>query len=183
MGWSKRCAASLVLSVFQLFPADVRADVPSIDDAIAAARAAEKALVVEFHADWCEPCRLFAHDILPTAEVRAALERVIFVRYDLERGAGVEAAERFGVVDVPTFLVIDHTGQVRAHQGGLGGSDTAWFVRFLEGAESLAVDDAQIARILVESPDDPRELLRAARWYRSRGDHTRAIECWPTFEE
>src|SRR5690349_17188836 len=77
---------------------------PAIDDAIAAAAKANKALVLEFGATWCGPCKQFEKDVLPDSYVQTVLKDVMFVRYDVDVSPGIEAAAKYEVEAYPTFL-------------------------------------------------------------------------------
>jgi thioredoxin-like negative regulator of GroEL len=141
-------------------------EVPTVDDAIARARATGKPLILEFWTEWCKPCKEFERDVLPLPEVQKALEDVTFVRYDAESGNGVAAAKRYGIDSFPNFLAIDENGLAVLKQGGMGGPDH--FMDFLgRAAGQLATEDA-LKTQLQKAPNDARLLLRAARWYQAR---------------
>ena len=92
---------------------------PPLDDAVAEAATQGKTLVVEIGTAWCGPCKRFAAKILPGAAVADAREEVVFVRYDAEKGNGVEAGARLAVDSYPTFLVLDGKGRVRRRLSGV----------------------------------------------------------------
>ena len=82
--------------------------------AIARAHDAQKPLVVELGAPWCQPCRELAKHVLPDPRVVAALRDVTFVQYETQTARGGEVAEHLGISALPSFIVFDASGAVRA---------------------------------------------------------------------
>jgi thiol:disulfide interchange protein len=91
---------------------------PWLDYAIDEAREAHCPLVVEFYAEWCKPCRVFAESVLPNPRVQAALQGVVFIRYDIDTATGKNAMKRCQVRGVPSVVGIDHPGFVRVRKTG-----------------------------------------------------------------
>jgi thiol:disulfide interchange protein len=86
--------------------------------AVEEANAAHQPLVVELGATWCKPCRVFETKVLPDPRVQAALRGITFVRYDIDTGAGRDAARRIGTNVVPVVAGIDRDGVVRVFKKG-----------------------------------------------------------------
>ncbi len=78
----------------------------------------KKPLIVEFYATWCGPCKHFEAHILPDPRVQAALADVMFVRYDVGTPTGQDAFARCHASAMPTFVGIDHDGNVRLFKAG-----------------------------------------------------------------
>jgi thiol:disulfide interchange protein DsbD len=91
---------------------------PWLGIAIDEAKDADKPLVVEFYAEWCKPCHLFADSVLPDPRVQVALRDVMFLRYDIDTTTGRDAMRRCRVRGVPTVVGIDHAGFVRVKKTG-----------------------------------------------------------------
>lgn len=80
----------------------------SYKEAIAAAKAENKLVFIDFYTEWCGPCRMMANDVFPQKEVGDFMnERFVSVKIDAEKGEGVELANRYQVKAYPTFIGID----------------------------------------------------------------------------
>ncbi len=84
----------------------------SFDALTAEAKANHTPLVVDVFTTWCKPCAMLEKTVFANPKVVEALSKARFVRYDAERGAGVEVAERFAINSYPTILVLTADGTV-----------------------------------------------------------------------
>jgi thiol:disulfide interchange protein len=91
---------------------------PWLEFAIDEAKQTHRPLVVEFYAAWCKPCHVFAESVLPDPRVQAALQNVLFVRYDIDSPTGKNAMRRCQVRGIPSVVGIDHKGFVRLRKTG-----------------------------------------------------------------
>ena len=92
----------------------------SFAEGVAAAKAENKLVFIDFYTEWCGPCRMMANNIFPQKAVGDYFnEKFVCLKIDAEKGEGVELAKRFKVTAYPTFIVLDAHGihlHHRAHR-------------------------------------------------------------------
>ena len=72
---------------------------------------------LDFHAKWCAPCRVLERTVLAEQHVQKALNSYRVLKVDTD--ASPEAAQYFGVVGLPTLIVLDARGRERFRHLGL----------------------------------------------------------------
>lgn len=100
--------------------------------ALAAARASNKKLLVQFTLPHCPPCIFMDRAVLGTKAVRSALDGFIPVRIDA--ATQPEIAHRFEVIGTPTFAIVDPNGTVLEQREGYQSVEE--FVAFLGGTSA-----------------------------------------------
>jgi thiol:disulfide interchange protein DsbD len=93
-----------------------------LEASLGAARAEHRPVLVSFHADWCSVCTRLDRRTLRHPDVAAELDRFVRVRVDVsERGPRSEALMgRFGVVALPTLVLVDSRGVALPEQSPVG---------------------------------------------------------------
>jgi protein disulfide-isomerase len=95
--------------------------------ALLEAQRTDKAVLVDFSADWCPPCIVMKHDVWPDDAVEHTVSQsYVPLLIDVDRDSTVTG--RYGVHGIPTILVLDATGQVIRRGSFLSASG---MVRFL----------------------------------------------------
>jgi thioredoxin len=84
-----------------------------------------KPVVVDFYADWCGPCKMFAPIFEKTAEKYS--DDVEFKKVDVEKMA--DDASKFGVMSIPTIVIFKGGEEVSRHTGFMNEAD---FLRWVE---------------------------------------------------
>jgi thioredoxin 2 len=78
-------------------------------------RDAEVPLIVDFHADWCGPCRVMAPILDDLARER--MGRVLVTKLDTDRNP--ETTARFAITGIPTLIVFAGGGEVAREVGAV----------------------------------------------------------------
>lgn len=73
----------------------------------------DRPVVVDFYADWCVPCRQLGPEMEALSEQWEG--RVRFAKLDVDRAP--ELAQQYGVLSIPTVLLIEE-GKVKARTTG-----------------------------------------------------------------
>ena len=82
--------------------------------------------VIDFHADWCGPCKIMEPILKDTSE---RTEGVKFARVDVDKEGGL--AERFQVMSIPTLIFFKGKDQVDRFTGVLNKDELAKRVKAL----------------------------------------------------
>lgn len=85
----------------------------------------EKPVLVQFHAEWCAPCKALAPTIDYVGDVMA--DRATILKVDIDRNKDI--AEAFGIQSVPALLLFKK-GEVLWHN--VGSIDKIGLLKVLE---------------------------------------------------
>ena len=69
--------------------------------------AAKETVLIDFYADWCGPCRMLAPTI---EEIAAEREDILVGKINVDDAPAL--AEKYGVMSIPTVLVIKNGDEV-----------------------------------------------------------------------
>ena len=87
---------------------------------------------------------MFAREVDESAAIAEALNHVVMVQVDCEKGEGPEIAKKYGVSGYPTFVVVNADGEITDSTIGYGG-DEAWAAFAKASAEDRRTIEAKTA--------------------------------------
>lgn len=98
------------------------------------AKEGAKLIFVDAYTTWCGPCKWMAKNVFTNPEVAAFYNgNFICLKLDMEKGEGLEFAQKFDINSYPTFVFIDAEGN-RVHQT-CGKKDASEFIK--DGKDAL----------------------------------------------
>ena len=77
------------------------------EEAFARVLAAKETVLIDFYADWCGPCRMLAPTLEEIADER---EDILVGKINVDDAPAL--AEKYGVMSIPTLLVIKNGKEV-----------------------------------------------------------------------
>lgn len=115
---------------------------------------ADKVIFMDAYTTWCGPCKWLAANVFTDEAVGAFMnEHFINVKFDMEKGEGIELAETYGVLAYPTLLFINGNGELVHRICGAKPAEG-----FLEDAKQVVQgDDLLIGKqkAYEATPEDP----------------------------
>jgi thioredoxin-related protein len=89
------------------------------DDILAKAKTENKLIFMDAYTTWCGPCKKMTREVFPQKIVGDYYnDHFINVKMDMEKGEGVELAQRYSVQAYPTLLFISFDGSLVHRKAG-----------------------------------------------------------------
>lgn len=96
-------------------------------EALEKAKAENKLVFMDCYTSWCGPCKMMTNEVFPQKEAGDYFNPLfVCVKFDMEKGEGVDLAKQFNVRAYPTFLIIRPDGTVQHRI--VGGGDLQGFI-------------------------------------------------------
>lgn len=103
-------------------------------EALEKAKMGNKLIFMDCYTSWCGPCQIMTNKVFPQKEAGDYFnERFICVKFDMEKGEGVNLAKQFNVRVYPTFLII-RSDNIVQHRLVSGSSLQEFIARVENGA-------------------------------------------------
>lgn len=115
------CAVFLVPALAPLWAAAPTAWEKDLGEALAAAKAAGKPVLVDFGAAWCGWCKKMDAETFTDPGVADLMGRFVCVKVDAD--ARKDLVKQYGVKGLPTILLLDAEGQVVRKVSGFLGAE------------------------------------------------------------
>lgn len=105
----------------------------SLTEAKAKAKKENKYIFIDCFTTWCGPCKKMSKTTFMDKEVGEYYNKnFICMKIDMENGEGLKVASNYGINAYPTYLFLDHKGDVK-HKD-LGFIDASRFIKVGETA-------------------------------------------------
>lgn len=116
-----------VFSGLQTFAQGVNFEELTLQEAIAKAKAENKLVFLDGYTTWCGPCKHMTENIFPQKEAGDFFnEHFVNVKFDMEKGEGIDIKNNFKVKAFPTFLILNADGEEQYRI--VGGGDVKGFI-------------------------------------------------------
>lgn len=148
--------------------------VKSYDEALKAAAASKKVVMIDFFTDWCVWCKRLDQDTYSDKQVAEfAAQKLVPLKLDAEK-EGAELAKKNNVSGYPTILFLSGQGEVVGRIGGYMKPEPflAEVKKILATAEELP----EILATLKSNPDDGPANAKFVKFAAMRGDNDAAVK-------
>ena len=96
----------------------------TLKEALAKAGKENKLVFVDVYAVWCGPCQYMAGKVFPQKAVGDYFNaNFVNIKFDAEKGEGIDIARQYGVTGYPTFLLLNDEGYELGRIVGGGTAD------------------------------------------------------------
>jgi thiol:disulfide interchange protein DsbD len=111
-----------------------------LDQAIRAAQAGGKTVMLDFYADWCVSCKEMERDTFPVAAVQSALANTVLLQADVTANDDVDQAlmQRFGILGPPSILFFGRDGNEKTDYRVVGFKPADEFASHIQQAFGAA---------------------------------------------
>jgi thioredoxin-related protein len=130
-------------------------------EALAKAKKEKKLVMLDAYASWCGPCKWMAKNIFPQKEVGEFFNKnFVCIKIDMEKGEGIELANKYNVKAYPTFIFTDADGNL-VHQscGGQEGPD------FIETGKKALNPKTRTTSLKKAFDADPKNAENARKFF------------------
>ncbi len=168
--------AMMVLFVLASFSATAVAEGPFVDmsyaDACAAAKKADKLVLIDFYTTWCKPCKMLDQTTFKDdAVVKALKEKTIALKVDAEKQPALQ--KQFAVTAYPTIVIIKPDGTVIDRI--VGYRDAKTFLSEFDAALSGKDAVARAREAAAKSNNDPMARMRVGDELARQGKNEEAL--------
>ncbi|WP_167030559.1 thioredoxin family protein [Chryseobacterium sp. Tr-659] len=117
-------AGSILLILLSLFMfgqenKGIRFEEKSFQALLDMAKKENKLIFIDAYTVWCAPCKLMSKNIFPLTSVGDYYNsRFINAKFDMEKGDGINIAQKYNIKSFPTYLFLDGDGNVIHLAGG-----------------------------------------------------------------
>ena len=136
-----------------------------LDASIVSAKQSGRPIVVDFWADWCEPCKVMEERLWKTPDGRSLASKFIFVRLDFDKAT--PAVRKYHVVSVPTVVITDPWGNQLSRVSGFSGP--APYIRSMKSIPANLKPLDAVNDVLSKDGKNVDALRSAARFYYEAG--------------
>ena len=151
----------------------------TVAEALAAARAENRLVLVAVEATWCPSCRQLERNVFERAASRLPQDRLLGAKVDFDTPEGQAFVQRYRVVGLPTTVVLDPDGGEKGRVEGFDddpehdgvGDYVAGIRRAMEGADDLA----GLVRRQQAAPADPKIAAETGAAQLAHGNETEGI--------
>ena len=134
--------------------------------------ARNQAILIDFYAPWCGPCKALDGMVYNDPAVIDELADVVTFKVDIDKARYGRMKDDFAVEVLPTLVWCDPDGTEFARFTGF--KATANFLATIRGIRDDRRALAEAEHRLTDRPEDAEALLTAATFFTQRGDSARA---------
>lgn len=114
----------------ELLNPGIRFEHSTFAEALEKASQAGKKIFMDCYTSWCAPCQMMNRTVFTDPEVGEFFNRhFINVKFDMEKGEGIQLSKRYGMQVFPTYLLLDAEGN-ELHRV-VGGHDPKEFIELI----------------------------------------------------
>ena len=130
----------------------------TLEEALQQAQTENKLVFMDCYTSWCGPCQEMTKKVFPQKAAGDYFNpRFVSVKYDMEKGAGVELAKKYEVHAYPTFLIIRPDGTIQHRLVGADNLET--FIARVEKGLNENTNLAALHRLYQEGQLDKTGLF------------------------
>lgn len=149
----------------------------TLEEALRQAKAENKLVFMDCYTSWCGPCKNMTEKIFPQKAAGDYFNpRFVCVKYDMEKGAGVELAKKYEVHAYPTFLMLRPDGTLQHRL--VGGDGLEAFIARVEKGFDEQNNLSALHRRYEQGGLSKQDLFRYWEALEEAGEDARATQVY-----
>lgn len=97
----------------------------TFEECLIKAKTENKLVFIDFYTEWCGPCKRVSKEVFPKKDIGEFYNKhFVNLKIDAEKGEGPDIANKYKVDNYPTFLFVNHKGEIIHKKTGVSKNDS-----------------------------------------------------------